>query len=554
MPYSRLSAVLGGPPARFIAPPSSYSPQGVQIHPDVGAKYAAGVLPDTPRMVVFALYYAGPGTFANPGWPGSRGTNNKVLFGSMTSSSDAENLAGANLLLDRSSPNQALWRFNAGVSSTVSVNMAYGPNAATPGMPSNQWIADLSVIDVAHPSGSKIGGALRNGSQQLTTTVGQTGIWDAVTPIKMSGSDWFINAEIPGTITPGEFWVAQYAMWYPTALQLATLQNPDGTFIAAAAQKFFSATAGPQDLLADGSGPGIGTPLVYHELRAGETFDKFFINKGNLGANPTLLGSADPAIQRVFRAPLDPVPVIDRPYRAGFNIVDQSALNDAISGGGSYSGITNYGQRIKAGKTFIVVWVNMGYDNGTAARSPILTDLHANAYTRRGYLASANGESMVFTKLADANDETAQFTDWGNAPVLTWTAAGGFADGHPSITVAFYEGPTAPYVQDVQGAAKAAATTTTGYVCDAVTATSNKALLICGLGFLGTEYEHGTSPPASMDLGVACGLNTTLPAGGAMFLAEERISATGSTGTRTFSCLANGNQPFREISILLQNS
>jgi len=537
--------------------PAVYAPQGVQIHPDVGAKYPAGVLPDTLRVVVFALYYAGPGSFANSLYPNARGTNNKVLFGSMAGTPfSAETAPGSNLLLDHSAPNNALWRFNAAVDVNRNANMAFGPDAATPGMPSNLWIADLVAFDAAHPSGTKVGGALRNGSQELTTTVTQTGSWDELTPIMMSSKDWFINANIPATITPGEFWCAQYAMWYPTADQLATLLNPDGTFVSSAAQKFFSATTGPQDLLADGSGPGIGTPVVYHELRAGETFDKFFENKGNLGADPTLVASANAAIGRVFRAPLDPVATTDRPFRAGFNLVDTTALNDATSGGGAYAGIKNYGQRIKgvaASKTLIVIWVNMGYDAG-GLRDPTLTDQHSVAYTRNKYVSGPTGETMVFTKVADANDETAQFADWANAPTLAWTPQGGFGDGHPSITIAFYEGPTTPLVQDAQGQALPAATPTTGYVCDAVTATTDKGLMIAGIGTLSIDFEHGLSPPASMDLGVACGANTRLPQGGPMFLAEEKINTTGSTGTRTFACLGTGNNPFREISILLQNS
>lgn len=533
------------------AAPAAYAAQGVQVHPDVGAKYAAGVLPDTLRIVQFMLWNAAPGSKGNP-LPNSRGIWNGHTFGQLEGAGQtAETTRGINTLIDNSAPNNAALRFNASTTNAINAGMAYAPDAATPGIPSNKWVADLCCIDVSHAANAEVGGYMRDGVQ-LTSTVTLTGAWDGVLPIKLSANDFYINTQIAGVQSPHEFWCAQYGLWLPTALQLALIMNPDGTFKADAFARFSNGSgSAPKDLLVDGSGPGIGTPLLLHEWRAGDAAASFFVNKGNLGSSPTVIGSSNAAIKQVYRAPLDPGGTPDRPYRTGPWMIDTTALNDTT---GTYAGISNYGQRIKAGKTLITILVNMGYDAG-AVRNPILTDLHANVYARSGYIAGTFGESMCFTKLADANDETAQFTVWGNAPVLAWTPRLGFADGVPSITIGFFEAATFPVVIDAQSGAKAAATTASGYVAESVTATTNKALMISALGFLSAGFEHGMSPPATMDLGVAVGAGASLNngSGGGMYVAEEKINAAGATGTRTFACLANGNNAFREFSILLQN-
>jgi len=483
------------------------------------------VAADTGQGVMSFWIRGSVGSSINPGMTSSLSLNDKGPIGNIDAryGTNGESFGGANIAWDTSTGVPGTLRMNLGDSTggQTSGHNTLGTGNA-PCITNEIWQHWLWAWRTDQASGQKRQAVYANGIQVsgATTDTGTGGAFNVNTSI---ADGFFLNQ----TPYPTVFEMAQFALWTDTAAQIVTGTSPNCAISPAVVSRFYN--SGPVDFGATGTNPLGSQPLLYYDDDG--TGTTFANNKGSDGSATFI--TANTLLSRVQKASIGPGQSPDRPYFKwwAFNHGGNSVF---VQTAGVYTGVTNFGKPIALGDLLLMV-VKFN-PNTAAAYDPVVVTGGGSAWTilpnsRQTVAGGRSINFVVYYKFAEAGDVTAANADWtgGRQPTITWTvfSTNTFADA--SYLLLNYGNCSSISTSNSQS--NAASSSGQTMISPDLTAPAGKSLRVDIWGLY--EYDDSAAdyaPPSTQDCRF---IRENGYSSGVPFVSDEKINASGPTGTRT---------------------
>jgi len=512
---------------------STFSPSMVSFHRDVSLKYAAGSITAAPRGVMSVWLCSQGNSSVHSAMYDNR--SNGLTFGQFDPAKANAEANGWNYAMDGGFSG-GLRRLNINDSTGGTNHSAlatYGPPAViNKKIQHHLWAWDTNY------SGTKRSSLWIDGVQ-VATGITDQGTWNGTltSPSYSGGDGFFLNPFGTGQVR-GDFDCAQFFFDTPSSTPLDASNN--ATFDIT---KFYN--AGPVDFGSDGSLPLGHQPIIFHDGDA----STFATNKGSLGNIATVVGGTNANSKKLFDAPKNPGASADRPYLLWWdhNVPGSQPTTAITESSGTYSSFTNDGQPVVAGD-LLVALIKFSSGSGTA-RLPSITGWTLVPNSRQSL---GLGDFAAFYKVVGAGDTgllANPGSEWSTGPTMTWTTKGALISA--SIVFLNYRSDTgtSPAIQD-SACSSSSASPASGFVCPAVTSGSALSLLVNAVAVFDWANEGTPSPPASSRIRHKRGDDAM--SGPFPYVVDEKVNATGTTGTRTFGVSGATGNPNAMLSFILQ--